>query len=700
MNHIYNEQQQKKLTRAIAMRALMYASGDNCYCPVKKPTKFIVTLKPVVKAPNADPYLSLEAQRASGCTCNLRNQQNTQTAEKNQVRTNNEALQGKTLLNAFRVLTNSKFITIDPKYDYGDSGVLSPSCQKIRLCGGSYETRKNNENCECSKETKQVATKTEKNDNKFLQPGQERTKPEKRAKSPKSKPSQISFVCENGRIYRILQRGCYEKGEKAKKPPKYRVVYPGGEKPEEMKKEPKKEKEKTPQRSREPSKEREQLKCELKRAPEQEDVTPPPMTPPHRCAEKAVGTSDAPSATSQQQNVLDMISWSPLKYFDINCNGAAKTQQTEEEPCMEKPPCPLSIFPFPSIRKIVAPAEAPTAAVTPAAETEPLHTVKEEPIPCLEREVPRQPLQTAPPSKSPDVSKEIIAQQCNRIHNLELQVNELRRELGHMKTEIIPPDEMLRCTALTAKLRELSSLLADLKTQHTEAISAVLLAQRQAAEKKKLGCTAVTQTPRPPTPPPPPTPPVMKAETVQTHYNAASKLSQTNASFGWRPFIDEATQSSPPSTVPVTPKNTSSAPVSSHASSAASSALPCRHGTGELPLKESPSFCPYCQCSAYPRCVYIESNLYGEIMRILQHHAPCEAVLSVLLQPNNIYHINISLTSTGEPLGCIYATERAINEAVEADVFNRFLTFFIVDARISVQQKEKILAHTFEFFKN
>lgn len=612
------------------------------------------------------------------------------------------------ILDAFRVLTNSKFITIDPKYDYGDKGLLSPSGQEIRLCGGGYEIRKNNENSEISKETTQMI-KTERNDNKFLQPGQVQAKPKKHTKSPKPKPSQISFACENGRIYRILQHGCYEEGEKGKASPKYRIVYPGGQKMEEMKKVPKREKEKesesvsqkekeeTPDRSREPSKERSQLRCELERAPVQENVTPPPMTPPRRCAEKAVGTSD--TSNVQQQTVLDMLSWNPLKYFDINCTGA-KSSQTKEEPCKEKPPCPLSIFPFPSIRKMEEPAQTAAATSVTTAETEPVYPMKEEPLPCNEREVHRQPQPPAAPPKPPDISKEIITQQCNRIHNLELQVNELRRELDRMKSEIIPPDEMLRCTALTAKLRELSALLAELKAQHTEAIAAALLAKKQTVSQKKPECIAVTQTPRPPTPPPPPPHPEMKAETVQTYYHAENKLSQTNATFGWRPFIDEATQSSPPSTVPVTPKNTSSEPVSSHASSATSSGLPCRHGTGELPLKESASFCPYCQCSEYPRCTYIEFNLYGEIIRILQHHAPCEVLLSVLLQPNNIYHINISLTSTGEPLGCIYATERAINEAVEADVFNHFLTFFIVDARISVQQKAKILAHTFEFFKN
>ncbi|CAD6991269.1 unnamed protein product [Ceratitis capitata] len=213
-----------------------------------------------------------------------------------------------------------------------------------------------------------------------------------------------------------------------------------------------------------------------------------------------------------------------------------------------------------------------------------------------------------------NINEEIIRAQCSRILNLELQVNELRRELGRMKTEIIPPDEMLRCTALTSKLRELSTLLADLKSQQMEAMTSVLMAQRQAtATRTKSKCTADTQTPQlPPSPPTPPSPrPIMKAEKVQANLLAdhAHKILQTNASFGWRPFVDEATQSSPPSTVPVTPEHISRVPASTLTSSAASACLPCRHDTGEIPLKETPSFCPYCQGSACPRCPNVKRHL-------------------------------------------------------------------------------------------
>lgn len=75
---------------------------------MKKPTKFIVTLKPVIKTPNADPYLNLEAEaEASGCTCNMRNPRKTITAEQIQVRTNNEALKGKTLLSKLHIKVNN-----------------------------------------------------------------------------------------------------------------------------------------------------------------------------------------------------------------------------------------------------------------------------------------------------------------------------------------------------------------------------------------------------------------------------------------------------------------------------------------------------------------------------------------------------------------------------------------------------------------
>ncbi|XP_036329599.1 uncharacterized protein LOC118741733 [Rhagoletis pomonella] len=481
-------------------------------------------------------------------------------------------------------------------------------------------------------------------------------------------------------------------------PTKCRIVCPREHATIEKKSERRREREVKKERKREPrepSKDREQLRRELENAPEERAVPAPPLVPPAAkkppgCVDKSVDKTDEP-----QDGGAGLGAY-PSKYLGLSCSADKKTSG---EPCVEKRPCSLSMFPFPRIRQretTVEPLPPPAPAVTEP--EQPCHPVEEKRLPCHEREeyTPREPF-TQP--KPPDITKEIIAHQCNRIHNLELQVNELRRELRRMRTEIIPPDDMLRCTTLTAKLRELTSLLADLKNRHAEAIAEVIRAQKQASQVDKCETaaepTVVTRAPQPPRP-------QMKAETVQTCFTVdhTDKLSQTNATFGWRPFIDEATQSSPPSTVPVTPKNTSSVPASSHTSSAPSSILPCGHDTGAFPLKESPSFCPYCQCSEYPCCTYVERNLYGEIMRLLEDHAPRDILLSVLLQPNNLYHINITVTSTGEPLGCIYATERAINEAVEAEVFERFLTFFIVDARISVQQKDKILAHTFEFFKN
>ncbi|XP_020715202.1 uncharacterized protein LOC105664985 isoform X2 [Ceratitis capitata] len=75
----------------------MPAGKSRCFCPVKKPTKFIVTLKPVVKMPNADPYLSLKV-KSSACTCNTKSAHKPPTPAQLKVRQNNEALKGKTLL--------------------------------------------------------------------------------------------------------------------------------------------------------------------------------------------------------------------------------------------------------------------------------------------------------------------------------------------------------------------------------------------------------------------------------------------------------------------------------------------------------------------------------------------------------------------------------------------------------------------------
>ncbi|XP_036329893.1 uncharacterized protein LOC118742033 [Rhagoletis pomonella] len=585
--------------------------------------------------------------------------------------------------NVFRVLTNSKFITIDPKYEYGNNATLSPSHQKIRLpAGGLWKTNENKSNVSREQE-------------RCLQSGQENVKLDKTAKRVQYTDSQGPVKCNNERIYRLLEHNCYEK-KSTKMPTKCRIVCPREHATIEKKSERRREREVKKERKREPrgpSKDREQLRRELGNEPEEREVPAPLLVPP--AAKKPPGCVDkSVDKTDELQDGGAGLDAYPSKYLVLSCSAAKKTSG---EPCVEKRPCSPSMFPFPRIRQRETSVE-PLPPAAPAVIEQPCHPVEEKRLPCHEREeyTPREPF-TQP--RPPDITKEIIAYQCNRIHNLELQVNELRRELRRMRTEIIPPDDMLRCTELTAKLRELTSLLADLKNRHAEAISEVIRGQKQASQVEKCETatepTVVTRAPQPPRP-------QKKAETVQTCFTVdhTDKLSQTNATFGWRPFIDEATQSSPPSTVPVTPKNTSGVPASSHTSSASSSILPCGQDTAEIPLKESPSFCPYCQCSEYPCCTYVERNLYGEIMRLLEDHVPRDILLSVLLQPNNLYHINITVTSSGEPLGSIYATERAINGAVEADVFERFLTFFIVDARMSVQQKEKILAHTFEFFKN
>ncbi|XP_067624392.1 uncharacterized protein [Eurosta solidaginis] len=702
----YNEKLQRDLMRAIAVRALMNASGDNCFCPVKKPTKFIVTLKPVVKVPNADPFINIQP-KFSACTCNTKSSEKTTlTPEQIHVRNNTEALKGKTLLNAFRVLTNSKFISIDPKYNYGNSGILSPSCDKLRLAGGGggrsvtnenvllqvREPAKNDGTCECTKHP-------------------DRPAPGRVTLSKSTKPAEVKRskekICNQDRIYHILQRNCYDETLREMQP-RCHIVCTTGENPGKVK-QPKKEKKQTQKTTKE--------RAELRKELEQEVDGP-------TCVEKAIGTSDFSCTTPPQQQeppppkAMEKLAWDPLKYFGISCSQENKQ---EDENCEQKAPCPLSMFPFPRIRKPVsseaedcqfdieshqaakstekAPRKLDKVARpcdSKAQQTAPACPALVEKPPVHEREI-----HYEPHTRPPDVSSEIIAQQCHRIKKLEQQVDQMRHELSRMKNEIIPADDMLRCTALTSKLRELTALLADLKNRHAEAIATVIMTQKQQGKEKREQTfdTPPSHAPEPSMQPRPET----RAEQVQTCFADSYKdeLSQTNATFGWRPFVDEATQSSPPSTVRVTPRNTSSVPPSSHTSSVASATnLPCRHNTGEIPLQKSPSFCPHCQCSDHPRCTYVETNLCGEIHALLQQHPPCDVLLSVLLQPNNLYHVNVSVTSTGKPLGCIYATEQAINEAVEADVFNRFLTFFIVDARISMQQKDKILAHTFEFFKN
>ncbi|XP_058975866.1 uncharacterized protein LOC101898274 [Musca domestica] len=93
----------------------------------------------------------------------------------------------------------------------------------------------------------------------------------------------------------------------------------------------------------------------------------------------------------------------------------------------------------------------------------------------------------------------------------------------------------------------------------------------------------------------------------------------------------------------------------------------------------------------------INSNLLNAILQIIGPTDTGYIALTVILQSNDLYHINISVTNTGQSLGDVYTTETALQQAEQNRLFERFLTFFVLNSNNTLEQKNRILGHSFEF---
>ncbi|XP_073822119.1 uncharacterized protein isoform X2 [Musca autumnalis] len=99
----------------------------------------------------------------------------------------------------------------------------------------------------------------------------------------------------------------------------------------------------------------------------------------------------------------------------------------------------------------------------------------------------------------------------------------------------------------------------------------------------------------------------------------------------------------------------------------------------------------------YTHLPVIKANLLNIVFGIIGTVDPAHIALTVILQSNDIYHINISVTNTGQSLGDVYATEAALQQAEQNYLLDQFLTFFVLNSNNTLDQKNRILGHSFEF---
>ncbi|KNC28035.1 hypothetical protein FF38_06811 [Lucilia cuprina] len=93
----------------------------------------------------------------------------------------------------------------------------------------------------------------------------------------------------------------------------------------------------------------------------------------------------------------------------------------------------------------------------------------------------------------------------------------------------------------------------------------------------------------------------------------------------------------------------------------------------------------------------ITGNLCKAILRIIGNIKSKNIALAVFLESNNLYYINVSITQTGQCLGCLYTNETAFQAAKKKKFFDNFLTFFVLNSVNTMEQRDIILGHSFEF---
>ncbi|XP_030383130.1 uncharacterized protein LOC115630634 [Scaptodrosophila lebanonensis] len=109
--------------------------------------------------------------------------------------------------------------------------------------------------------------------------------------------------------------------------------------------------------------------------------------------------------------------------------------------------------------------------------------------------------------------------------------------------------------------------------------------------------------------------------------------------------------------------------------------------------RQNSSICEFCKDKELPLC---ENNLHHHMFSFIGLRHFNEVVLTVLLRSDNIYHINVRELKTGNVLGCVLATDAAIEEAIQLNMFEYFPTFCVTDVRNTLKPRDCPFGMNFE----
>ncbi|XP_037956904.1 uncharacterized protein LOC119686400 [Teleopsis dalmanni] len=105
-------------------------------------------------------------------------------------------------------------------------------------------------------------------------------------------------------------------------------------------------------------------------------------------------------------------------------------------------------------------------------------------------------------------------------------------------------------------------------------------------------------------------------------------------------------------------------------------------------LKSVSSFCLLCQKQKPP---LVKDHLDARIKQLIGNHPAKTVTLTLTLQTNGIFHINISLSEAGNYIGCLLATENAISTLSRTSDFKEYFKIFIANDENTVKKKEHLV---------
>lgn len=116
----------------------------------------------------------------------------------------------------------------------------------------------------------------------------------------------------------------------------------------------------------------------------------------------------------------------------------------------------------------------------------------------------------------------------------------------------------------------------------------------------------------------------------------------------------------------------------------------------QFPLtSKTSSVCQFCKHKNLP----VLASMYEELYNLIGPRPFIEIALTILLRPDNIYHVNVRVLKSNEVLGCLLVNEEGIKEANMLGIFSDITTFCVIDSRNTLSKsKEGIFGgHKFEF---